>query len=492
MGGGGSRPAIRQAPSPPPRVAPPTAPVQQRVIEDPRPGEGNNTTGVSVSSAKGCQPCRLAINPNISTSVVTLTRSSESASGSKCRTDEVSDPAKPPPVKYSAASPYGGLEKCKKTSTGRYRYVVSGDDSVKGCPPEYQTISEKSDGGVLVGTCRLNCPPGTYASQESNYTRCWQQGGRSPSADQGSLRDEFDFQWTPRVPGGKRSANKMFITPDKAFELTLDGKKITVTKMALYRPSPIRVENIQADAVLSLNDYSDPAATTVILLPISAAVTYGSPGDFVGRIAENINAFAVNESTGQYMPLNVPVGNDWSLTRVLEVADKTSALVAGGFFKWESAEYERFTRINTPTLIHYGWRRKGTGVTTILMKDPIAVSYVTSTYLSMLPYAPSSESAPPPAENYVYKAPICTACKGPPKFDPAKIEDLKGSMKPIISPLDIVKWVGAALATMVVLAAIYFALDFALKGNGQFLRGASVSISEFLVMPRKRPTAPPA
>jgi hypothetical protein len=425
---------------------------------------------------------------------VTLTRPSESVAGTGCRTDEVADPAFPLDNKYSSAVQGGRAEvkKCKKTSNGRPRLIISGDDSAKGCPTGYQTLNEQSDSGGLIATCRQNCPPGTHETMESNWTRCWGDGRPSPSPSEGSLRAEFDFQWTPRASGGTRAANKLFITPDKPFELTLDGKKITVTKMALYRPSPIRVENIQADAVLSLNDYSDPTATAVILLPISAAISYGTPGEFVGRIAENVNAFAVNESTGQYTPLNVPVGNDWSLTRVLEVADKTASQVAGGFFKWETAEYERFAKVNTPSLIHYGWRPKGASVTTILMKDPIAVSYVTSTYLSMLPYAPSSESAPPPSANYVYKGPICTTCKGPPKFDPAKIEDLKSSMKPPISPLDIVKGVAAALATILVLVAIYFALDFALKGNGQFLRGVSVSVSEFLVMPRKRPTAPPA
>ena len=397
------------------------------------------------------------------------------------------------PNVYSAAITAGraAVTKGKKTSGGKRRLLISGDDSVKSCPSDYQTLNQQTDGGALAATCRQNCPGGTYASMESNYTRCWNQGGRSPGPDEGSLRDEFDIVWTPRASGGERAANKLFITPDKPFELTFDGKKITVTKMALYRPSPVRVENIQADAVLSLNDYSDPAAKTVILLPISAAITYGTPGEFVGRIAENVNSFTINEATGQYNPVNVPVGNDWSLTKVLEVAGGTNGQVAGGFFKWEGGDYERYVKYSDRSVIHYGWRAPRNGVTTILMKDPIAVSYLTSTYLAMLPYAPSSESAPPPSSNYVYKSPICTNCKGPPKFDPAKIESLKDSMKPPVSPLDIVKWFGATLAVMVVLGVIYLALDLALQGNGQFLRGLSVSISEYLVMPRKRPAAPP-
>lgn len=500
MGGGGSKPASQPAP----RVAPP--PVQKTVTEDPKPTAGNNTTGVSVSGAKECCveprttkciPCTLLVNPNISTSVVTLSRSMDEVAGpvqNRCPEGETN--------RLDRKTVKGGMKEfaCEKNGViTYYRTIDPARIEAKNHCDDGWDESERTglDGGRVKIRCLGPCPGGQRVNR-GETTKCEDIDttirGFERINEQRGDRPYHNIILTPQKTEATAFAasKKLFIKPDKAFEVTVDGKTFTITQMAIYRPCPIRIENVQADAVLSLNDYSDPNAKVVILLPMSAAVTYGAPGDFVGRVMQNLDAFTVNETTGQFNPLVVPVGNDWSLTRVLEVGGGQNGEVSGGYFKWVAADYEKYVKSASFKHIHYSWRQKPGGVTTILMKNPIAVSYFTSAYLARLPYAPSAESAPPPSSIYEFKAGKCLTCSGPPTFDPAKIEEMKKGKGPSIDPVTVATTIIALVFGLVAFVAIYYALSFALRGYGRSLGGMSASFAEYLVIGRRPPAAPPA
>lgn len=330
----------------------------------------------------------------------------------------------------------------------------------------------------------LDTLSGISLSQALKCNRCDLRVGANASTSIVTLRRSVDDPEKP-PPANERFAasKKMFIIPDKPFQMSFNGTTFSVTQMAIYRPSPIRVDNVQADAVLSLNDFSDPNATHVILIPISSGVTYGSAGDFVGRVMENVNAFTMNEATGQYYPLTIPVGNDWSLTRVLPTGrGQDNNEVAVGYFQWTSGELERYPRIDTWWYTVWGWRQKAVGVTTIMLYEPIRVSYATSSYIATLPYAPSSDSAPPPGAGYVFREGACSSCAEQPSVDPAQIEAMKEDAKNAL--LDPVKVVAALVGLITAIAgfiATYYAISWVLDGGGRFLLDGTMGFSKWFV-----------
>jgi len=307
-----------------------------------------------------------------------------------------------------------------------------------------------------------------------------------------TLNQQGELEGSPEQLIGK---NKMFIIPDKPFNMQFGPTRFQVTKMALYRPCPIRIENVQADAVLSLNDYSDPTASIVVLVPISSGVTFGASGDFVGRIAEYINAFIVDEASGNKLPQTVPVGNDWELTKLLPVA-RNNTEVSVGYFKYQSKKYERYVRSTTERdnvkTITYGWRPLRTGnFTTILLQEPVRVSYATSTYISYLPYAPSQYTAPPPPVNgYAFQKGACLTCSNPPGIDPAKLEEMQAMQKKGgLSPSTMVYIIVGLVTLLIGTIGMYYGLDFALKKYDEGAVSAILSAMKVLIMPRPKTPA---
>jgi hypothetical protein len=92
---------------------------------------------------------------------------------------------------------------------------------------------------------------------------------------------------------------------------------ISISMLTMYHPSPLRIENVQHDAVLSLNDPSDPTAKTVILIPLKASNTGDESGDFFNKIAKHLTTITVPDSvTGLYPETDIPTGNDWNIKSV--------------------------------------------------------------------------------------------------------------------------------------------------------------------------------
>ena len=456
MGGGSSRPARQQLP----------AAVRRREEEDPRP-TADTTSGISLSQAQKCTRCDLRIGANASTSVVTLTRAVDLTESDELTKEDVC-----PSAVRIEANGRSNLYNRTVGTANEFKELwcvihVNGRDVT-----EFHRF-----GGPNIAQCGLD--GFTEASRTSN--------GNNRQRIYCTGNGDYYYVQTNEAPNsgsGQYIPNKkLFIRPDKPFQMSFNGTSFAVTQMAIYRPSPIRIDNIQADAVLSLNDYSDPSATHVVLIPIASGVTYGAAGDFIGRVMENLNAFTMNETTKQYNPLTIPVGNDWSLTNVLPTGrGQDNNEVSVGYFQWTSGELERYPRIETPSLIRWGWRQKAGGVTTIMAYEPIRVSYATSTYLSMLPYAPSAESAPPPNSGYVFREGACLTCADRPSVDPAQLEKMKEDAKNAF--LDPVKVIAALVALITAIAgfiATYYAISWVLDGGGRFLLDGTMGFSKWFV-----------
>jgi hypothetical protein len=330
---------------------------------------------------------------------------------------------------------------------------------------------------------RQSSSVGLSVAGASECKRCELELGNNVSTSVVTIQRVGDPGKYARQPGFDLAAGKLLITPDKPFEFRFNGRSFTVNYMTIYRPSPIRVENVQADAVLSLNDYHT-APSHVILIPLSTSNIFGTGANFVDRIMANVNGIDEDDK-----PLSVSVGNDWTLTSVLPTAQnaKGKVVVSVPFFKWSGTELVEKMLQDYWFVRVYGWRPREGDTTTIMLKDPVAVSALTATYLQLLPYVPSEKGAPDPSPGYVYQKGKCLTCVNKPKIDPVKLEELQEqATKAAFDPSILVKAVTGAIIGAAVLVAIFFGLDLALKGWGESAIQGVFMAMKWLITPRPR------
>lgn len=333
-----------------------------------------------------------------------------------------------------------------------------------------------------------NSTTGVSVAGATECRRCELELGNNVSTSVVTIQRVGDPKKYSSQPGFELAPGKLLITPDKPFELRFNGQPFTVSYMTIYRPSPIRVENIQADAVLSLNDYHT-APSHVVLIPLAASNTFGLGANFVDRIMANVAGLDENDKS-----LSVTVGNDWTMTSVLPTAQNAQGkvVVSVPYFKWSAGELVETLVRKFWFLEWYAWRPRASDTTTILLKDPVSISALTSTYLQLLPYVPSEKGAPDPSPAYVYQKGKCLTCANKPRVDPAKLEELKEqAVKSAFEPsmlVDALIWASIVLVSVV---AIFFALDLSLKGYEQPIVKFVISAVGWLIKPRPRPGTPP-
>lgn len=193
-------------------------------------------------------------------------------------------------------------------------------------------------------------------------------------------------------------------------------EEISISMLTMYHPSPLRIENVQHDAVLSLNDPSDPTAKTVILIPLKASNVGDESVDFFNKIAKHLTTITIPDSvTGLYPETDIPTGNDWNIKQVFWLDKPGSdniSKVTDAFYTWMGAgSYTRAelsrTQSGNTTEIRYGWKPDGVQVRYFMLQTPVSIS---STDLSFL-----TRSLPPtPAEEAIHKIPD-PATSGNPK-----------------------------------------------------------------------------
>jgi hypothetical protein len=482
----------------------------QRVVRQPFPGadQGTSINGLSTAIAEKCKDgrCKFVVPQNQSTSVVTLVQTRSTAAAEL--TDEATSDEKSTETDDAKPCGEGNEERDRVRLDSRLVRVTC----FAPCPNE--NVSGKDQQRVNRGS-RDRCE---FVNQtESIWVKDNKQAAARPTFTldipvKGLAQAETAAVETSTVRFA--SNKKLFIVPDKPFNITYDGVDHAIRKMTIYRPCPYRIENVQADAVLSLNDFSDSEATFVALIPLSAQLRYGKPGEFVERVMQNVNGFVPNEETNQYEPLTIPVGHDWQLTNVLEATQdpapkktlanpepdqSTPNTVTGGFFTWQNKRYEEHEASRATvtgadgkreTVINYEWREiPGESVRTVLFEKPAGISYLTSTYLQLLAYAPSSESAPslPHPDKIAYRKAKCTTCANGFQDSYEDVEAILQQSKDLLDPKSLAFLISTFLIMAIALIAIYFALDSALGGNGRFFMSGPVSIAGWLAGPPTRP-----
>jgi hypothetical protein len=353
MGGGGSRPA------PPPTVVeqdPPAGSGESSIVYADRP-ETPRLDGLTRTIANECNGCKLEVKSGISSSSVKLSR----------EFGEVTD------------------VQCK-----RYR-----DDKKR-------VTDKKMSFQDFLG----NVKSGKYLRNLDNGY-CEQVTMTEEDAKKFKTIGEFDENKLQSVriqkvsSGGFSSDTKAKLTPSIPFKLTFNGQEITVKTMTVYHPCPLRIEGIQPDAVLSLNDPGfDDGSQYIILIPLTAKNTADPSIEFFDRILPQVNALMVPEATGQYMTRNVATGANWSLTKVFTTGaiNNGSFEVQNGYYEWKGMP--ALERVKSETAgwpsatINFSWKESGKPSPRYIMLDtPVAISSSSlSSITQTLPVTPASDA----------------------------------------------------------------------------------------------------
>lgn len=189
-------------------------------------------------------------------------------------------------------------------------------------------------------------------------------------------------------------------------------KDISISMFTMFHPSPIRIENVQHDAILSLNDPSDESVRTVILIPLKSSNINDDSVRFFNKIAKHLTSISQPDSvTNRYPETDIPVGNDWGIKDLFWLSNPNKetnlSTVTDAYFSWTGAQsYKRVEVSRSSTEIRYGWKPSGRIVNYFMLQTPVAISPVDLSFLT--------RSLPPtPPEKAIHRIPDPTSGNNP-------------------------------------------------------------------------------
>jgi len=382
-------------------------------------------------------------------------------------------------------------------------YRESGNVSLEQCSQFVNDLKLVDENKLAFDQLKKNLIDGKYFRDLQNgycaqlYVK---PGEESKIVDKATLTN--DRLITPairkRTPGGGYSSTtKLFLKPSIPFRITLNGTTADIATMTLFHPSPLRIENVQHDAVLTLNDVADSSANLVVLIPLVGSAIPKEGGRFISKIASYVpGVLQPNPATNQYESVDVPTGSDWNLTTLFpgvpDPATKQTMVVNSGFFTWKASppvvEYVKGT-VKNPSpnadILQMGWK-PATGVvgpTFVMLETPIEINAFDLQTIRMLPMTPSQEAMPPPLlDTVTYTAKASCGAGGllsgkkesftvanpesGPKLSAADCDPF-AAMQPVstITKDDIFAAVMGVLTAIAMFVGLYYALKYASDNN---------------------------
>ena len=156
--------------------------------------------------------------------------------------------------------------------------------------------------------------------------------------------------------------NRIVLSPSTPFTLTFNNRQAVFRKLYLYYPAPLRVEGVQADAMLQGVDGDN----LMVFVPLMAS---NVGGDFTTRVAERLGPTADGLGSAgddkKFKTITIPTGQDWSLTKLVSATDP--------YFTWSNSELEQYTISDNAVMKHIGWRSKP-GPQVIYFQNPVPVN----------------------------------------------------------------------------------------------------------------------
>ena len=347
MGGGGSKPA------PAPTVIeqePPAGSGQSSIVYKDRP-DTPRLDGITRSLANECATCVLNVSSGISSSSVKITRDFGDVSELQCR-----------------------------------RYA----NDLKSVREKKMSIQDFL-GSLQAGRYLRNLNNG-YCEQVDLPSDEAQKITKVEQYDEGKLRSVRIQQISS---GGFSSDTKAKIEPSIPFEMSFNGEKIPIKTMTVYHPCPLRLEGVQPDAVMSLNDPGFGSANYVILVPLVSRNSADPSIVFFDKVLSQVGAVSAPDPSGQYPARNVPTGDNWALSKIFDVSagGQGGLDVTNGYYEWKGMPALERVRKDGPGTITYDWVESGKSPRYIMLDTPVAISSTAlATLTQALPPTPSSDA----------------------------------------------------------------------------------------------------
>jgi len=351
MGGGGSKPP----PSPTVVENPPPAGSDERSVVYPdRPNEPR-LDGLTRALANDCAPgnCILEVVPGISSSSVRISREFGVVSENQCR----------------------------RFTTDKKRV----DDQQMSFR---DFLNRLQSGAYLRNLGNGYCEQVEFSSDVASTMKT------SRDYDESKLRSVR----IQKIESAGFSANtKARFTPSIPLKMMYGGKEITVSTMTLYHPCPLRIDSVQPDAVLSLNDPSFGDPDTVVLVPLIGRNSADPSVSFFEKIApEIVSVSAEDPASGQYLTRDIPTGANWSLSKLfgISAAKGGNVEVTNGHYRWKGMPALERKRVESGNTITYSWEPAGKATPTYIMLDtPVAIGPSDlATITQRLPVSPPADS----------------------------------------------------------------------------------------------------
>lgn len=350
MGGGESKPA------PPPTVIeqePPAGSRESSIIYPDRPDKPR-LDGVTCALSNECAECDLRVSSGISSSSVRLSREFGKVSVQQCR-----------------------------------RYATD--------------LRRMRENQMSIQDFLGNLQAGRYLRNLGNNF-CEQVELPSDEAMKITNKNEFDEGKLRSVriqeisSGGFSAETKAKLTPSIPFEMSFNGQKIPVKTMTVYHPCPLRLDGIQPDAVLSLNDPGfDDGSSYIVLVPLVSRNSADPSVSFFDKVLPQISGLSAPDPTGQYPIRNIPTGNDWTLSKVFNITaapDGVGLQVLNGYYEWKGMPTLEQKREDGQGTITYKWVESGKPSPRYIMLDqPVAISSTSLAVITQsLPITPVNDA----------------------------------------------------------------------------------------------------
>jgi hypothetical protein len=172
----------------------------------------------------------------------------------------------------------------------------------------------------------------------------------------------FDLGSSTSLVTVTRQKDQLVLSPSTPLTLTFNGRQAAFRTLYLYYPAPLRVEGVQADAVLQGVDGDN----LMVFVPLMSS---GLGGDFLDRISARLNptedGLGKAGEGGKFKIIPVPTGQDWSLSKLVSSEDP--------YFTWVNSELEQYVISDNSLFKRIGWRAK-TGPQVIYFQNPVSIS----------------------------------------------------------------------------------------------------------------------
>ena len=163
-----------------------------------------------------------------------------------------------------------------------------------------------------------------------------------------------------------RDMNTLVLRPFAPFAATFDDKQFSFSELRLFYPAPIKIEGVQADAVLQCVD----GDSLMIFIPLKKSDVTSPSLQFLSPVVEHLTPLtadglgAVDSISGQYKQLSIATGQTWSISTLVSGTDP--------YFTWTNSALEQYTRRDGKCDRYIGWRSTP-GPKVIYFQNPVGV-----------------------------------------------------------------------------------------------------------------------